>query len=182
MNACWTISAETAPLDISSFKVAIDFPVFSEIICNGLNPAFIIWFKSCPISLPAADICENAKVSELNLLDSPIEISLMAFKYLIVSSACMLNPSIIFSAPTISDIVSGEILASSLICGISCPAISFPTIVSIAVCMDWNSPQTRIISEPNAFNTPAPPITANAFFQEIAIPLLLSTISLALSL
>ena len=27
---------------ISSFKVAIDFPVFSEIICNGLNPAFII--------------------------------------------------------------------------------------------------------------------------------------------
>ena len=127
------------------------------------------------MSFPVADIWENARVKELNLPDSPIEISLKAFKYLIVSSAWILKPSIIFSAPTISVMARGDIFANSLICGISFPATSLPTIVSMAVCMDWNSPRTRMISEPNAFRTPAPPITANAFFHEMAIPLFTST-------
>ena len=95
----------------------------------------------------------------------------------------MLKPSIICVAAVTSENSSGEILANSRTCDMRALAFSlFPNKVSIAVSAAWNSPRTRIISAPNAFSTPVPPITAKAFFQEIAIPLLLSTISLALSL
>ena len=111
MKASCTISALIAPLLISSFSCDTLFPVWFAISVRGLKPALIIWSKSCPISLPVADICEKARVSELKFCLLPIEMSPIAWIYRGTFSASILNPTIIFVAAVISPNSNGEILA-----------------------------------------------------------------------
>ena len=95
LKASATMSAEMAPADISSLSSLMLLPVFRLISVSGLKPALIIWSKSCPMSLPVADICEKASVSDWNRCASPMLMSPICLRVGMTFSASMLKPSII---------------------------------------------------------------------------------------
>ena len=64
-----------------------------------------------------------------------------------------------------------------VIIAFSCFGDYLPTIVSMAVCIDWNSPRTRTICDANAFKAVAPPMTPSIFPHDRESPLLISTVS-----
>ena len=135
-------------------------PVFSDMVASGLKPAFIIWSKSCPISFPVADICENASTSELKRSRSPMEMSPICFSVGMTFSASMLNPSIVCAPPARSLSISGVFTAYSRNSPKNCVALSLlPNNVSNEILRFSTSWRTSIIVFTNstafcAVNTP----------------------------
>ena len=119
MKACLTMSAEMAPLDISSLSSPILLPVLSAITASGEKPALIICKRSCPINFPTDCICEKDSVSAWNFCASPIEMSPIALSIGIISSGLTLKPSIVCAPLARSFSWRGVAAANSFICRIS---------------------------------------------------------------
>ena len=73
-------------------------PVFSLMTSNGLNPALVIWFKSCPINFLDAVACENANANDFIFSSSPKAMSPMFCSIWKAKSALSPNDIIVFYA------------------------------------------------------------------------------------
>lgn len=161
LKASSTIFALTDPALISSLSVDMALPVFALISVSGLNPALIICSRSCPISLPVALICENARVSELNLSRFPIEMSPMDFSIGITFSSSMLKPSIVCAPCARSSSRIGVLVTYWRICPNSSAAfVSLPRRVANETSRLWISERTFIISLMNDLMRPIANVAA----------------------